>query len=373
MTTDTLRDLQQSMGATFAPDGIPLMFSSPGREFFAAQNDVLLMDRSHEGRLELTGRDRLALLHRLSTNDIESMREGERRATIFTNPNGRIIDRVTVYHRGDRVLLLTEPGRGAAVQQYLQRNIFFNDDLHITDLQPTTVAFALHGAKADAAVARLGVTDDMAELALRDGATAFVARDRALQGGHWRIIAPADDLHAKILWGRLIVGGTAQSVIEVSDTLRVIAPGGILPAGSLAYNLLRVRAGRPAALRELSDAYIPLEVGLWDEVSFTKGCYTGQEIIARMESRRRLAKTSVSVDLSASLDVPIGASAALLLDGREVGKLTSSASASGSQHFGIAVVKLAAAQVGTVLHAGDVTATITGFTGSQPADLVEDN
>ena len=66
---------------------------------------------------------------------------------------------------------------------------------------------------------------------------------------------------------------------------RCVAHGLTIPAGSLTYNVLRIRAGRPGVGHELSTDYIPLELGLWDEVSFTKGCYTGQEIIARMESR----------------------------------------------------------------------------------------
>src|SRR6185295_4976010 len=95
---------------------------------------------------------------------------------------------------------------------------------------------------------------------------------------------------------------------------------GLIPAGSLTYNRLRIRAGRPGVGHELTQDYIPLELGLWDEVSFTKGCYTGQEIIARMESRGRLAKTIITVNLSAAVDAP----AKLVADGHEVGMLTSS-------------------------------------------------
>ena len=65
--------------------------------------------------------------------------------------------------------------------------------------------------------------------------------------------------------------------------MAVLGRVGLLrPAGSLTYNVLRIRAGRPGVGRELSTDYIPLELGLWDEVSFTKGCYTGQEIVSKM-------------------------------------------------------------------------------------------
>ncbi|HYO88960.1 MAG TPA: hypothetical protein VER79_09945, partial [Candidatus Limnocylindrales bacterium] len=117
--------------------------------------------------------------------------------------------------------------------------------------------------------------------------------------------------------------------------------------------------------------YIPLEVGLWDEVSFSKGCYTGQEIIARMESRHKLAKTIVQI----TLDQPINAPAPLRLDGREVGTLTSAVAAPDGTHYGIGVVKVAAAVPGsalTVAHEGcEAQAIITRLAGVQPPELAQ--
>lgn len=351
MSREKLHDLQAAVGARFAPDGIPLEYGDLRREYQAALDHVVLMDRSHEGRLELSGRDHLAIPHRLSTNDLESLHEGDRRATIFTNPNGRIIDRVTVYHRGETALMLTEPGRGEAVRSYLQRNIFFSDDMRITDLQPTTAQFTLHGTKADVVIDSLGgVMRDSANIEIA-GVRVFVGRDVPLSGAHWRIIVPLD--RADHAWTALLKAG---------------APHGIIPAGSLTYNVLRIRAGRPGVMRELSSDYIPLEVGLWDEISFTKGCYTGQEIIARMESRRRLAKTSVSVQLERYVEAP----ASVTLNGREVGKMTSSVQTPDGDAFGIAVVKLSAAKVGTAVIIGGVSGTISAFTGVQPVDLIKD-
>src|SRR5690606_27230476 len=118
-----------------------------------------------------------------------------------------------------------------------------------------------------------------------------------------RFIAPVES--ADRVWTALLAAG---------------ADHGLQPAGSLTYNVLRIRAGRPGVGRELSADYLPLEVGLWDEISFNKGCYTGQEIIARMESRSRLAKTIVTLALDALVEAP----APISIDEREVGTLTSS-------------------------------------------------
>ncbi|MFN8450338.1 MAG: hypothetical protein U0521_17565 [Anaerolineae bacterium] len=149
----------------------------------------------------------------------------------------------------------------------------------------------------------------------------------------------------------------------------LLANPALIPAGSLTYNVLRIRAGRPGVGRELSTEYLPLEVGLWDEVSFTKGCYTGQEIIARMESRGKLAKTIVALALDGWAEAP----AKISLEGREIGVMTSSVRTPDGELVGIGVVKLAAAQPGAdVLVADGIAARITGLPGAQPPAFAED-
>ena len=141
------------------------------------------------------------------------------------------------------------------------------------------------------------------------------------------------------------------------------ASAGLIPAGSLTYNSLRIRSGRPAGL-ELSADYLPLEVGLWDEISFSKGCYTGQEIIARMESRGRLAKTLVKVALSSLAPAPTP----MYAQGKPAGTLTSSARAPDGRIHALAVLKVGSAQPNTDLTAGanGPKAKVIGFAGAQP-------
>lgn len=343
----TLADLYHD--AVVAGDGIPLHFGDEGHEYQAALEQAVVMDRSHEGRFEITGRDRLDLLNRISTNDLITLEAGEGRPTLFTNAVARILDRATVYHRGERTLVLTEPGRGEALRRYLQRNIFFNDDAHLNDIASTTRQFVLHGPHADE-IAR-AFAPDLAPLHSTDiviaGVPVIIARDKPISGGHWRLIVANEG--APQVWAALLAHGA-------------------IPAGSLTYNLLRIRAGRPGVGHELSQDYIPLELGLWDEVSFTKGCYTGQEIIARMESRGRLAKTIVTLKLAAGVEAPAKISA----DGREVGTLTSSTQTPNGEQIGIGVVKVAQAQAGAhLLIEGQTDAEITGLPGAQPPNLAE--
>jgi len=355
---DAMKTAHLALGAVLAADGIPLHYGDQAGEYAAALSAAVLMERSHEGRLTLNGRDRLALLQRISTNNVESLAENTGAPTIFTNPNGRIIDRVTVFNRGQSALLLSEPGRGGAVRDYLKRNIFFNDDVQLEELAESHQQFNLHGVNADRILNRMFPSDHPLELwqsrTVSVNAIEFViGRVKPLAGSHYVMIVPTSG--AEQVWSALINSGK---------------PDGLRAAGSLTYNALRIRAGRPGVGRELSLDYIPLEVGLWDEISFTKGCYTGQEIIARMESRQRLAKTIVALDLSAMVDAP----APLKHDGREIGRLTSSVTAPNGVRYAIGVVKVALSRPGTVLEVDtEVTATVTARLGVQPDHLEDEN
>ncbi len=348
----TLREIQLAQGAVLAPDQIPLHFGDQQAEYTAALEQAVLLDRSHEARLDLTGKTTVDLLHRISTNDLHGLAVGEDRATILTNPNARIIDRIEVIQQTERLLVLGEPGRGQPLRAYLQRNIFFGDDVHISDLAVHTHQFDLHGPQAAVILGRIwpecSELDVYRGLTVTHGGAAIeVVRRKPVHEQRWTLIVPTTA--AAELWSALVAAG-AQ------------------PAGSLIYHVLRVRAGLPSVGRELSERFIPLEVGLWDEVSFTKGCYTGQEIIARMESRNRLAKTLVRLKLSAPVETP----ANLLVEGRTVGQLTSVATAPDGEVFALGVVKPDLAQSGQALEIGPqhIPAQIEGLAeGARHAPL----
>jgi len=349
-----LDEFHRTQGATVAADGIPLHYGDLQAEYKAGLETAVLMDRSHEGRLLAQGRDRLALIQRISTNDVLNMKTGC--PTILTNPTGRIIDRLMVYNQGEKALITTEPGRGEAVKDYLQRQVFFNDDFQIHDLASETRLFALHGPKSDEIIGNL--TDQTLSSTQGEkkeyrwiqtaiaGTMVTLAERKELSGGHWIIIAPTEQ--AAAVWTTIMEVGKAH---------------GLQAAGSLTYNALRIRAGRPGVGRELSQEYIPLEAGLWDEVSFSKGCYTGQEIIARMESRGKLAKAMVQLELGQMVNSP----APLYVDGKSIGTLTSSVETPNGERVGIGFVKLDFAEPNQVLTAGEqgITAQVISIAGVQ--------
>lgn len=327
-----LRAVQAGQGATFAPDGIPLHFGNQADEYRAALDHVIVLDRSHEARLEMTGQTALALIHRISTNDLSSLPLHGGRSTIFTNANARILDRVEVYQRENCLLVLGEPGRGSPLRTYLQRNIFYGDDVQITELSTSTQQFDLHGPQAGNMLRHL--LPNAASLQPMEGrettlagADVYLIRRKPVSDQRWTLVVPKEG--AAAVWTLLVNAGAR-------------------PAGSMIYNVLRVRAGLPSVGRELSENFIPLEVGLWDDVSFTKGCYTGQEIIARMESRNRLAKTMVTLELDRFITAP----ADVFVEGRTAGQLTSSVTAPDGEIFAIGVIKPDFSEPGQRLEVG---------------------
>jgi len=342
----TLADRHRAAGATVAPDGIPQTYTTLAAEYQAAQTAAVLLDRSHEGRVRLTGPDALALIQRTSTNDVLKLTPGQGCATVFISPIARILDRVEVWRMGEDVLLIAGPGRGEAVRAYTQQNVFFRDKVKPLDVTGETAQFSLHGAHAESiaealipGAAALPVFHSLTGTA--GGVSFTMGRAKPLMGGHFRLICAQSD--APALWSAILSAGQ---------------PGGLQAGGALLYNLLRIESGTPGLGRELSADYIPLEVGLWDEVSFVKGCYTGQEIIARMESRGKLAKTLVKFRLSAPAESP----ADLTADGKRVGALTSSVTTPDGAHYGIGFVKPDAAADGETFRVGDsaVTAQVRG-------------
>ncbi|MBL1127486.1 MAG: folate-binding protein [Chloroflexi bacterium] len=240
----------------------------------AARQDAVLVDRSSLGMLKFTGQTRLDLLHRMSTNNVNGLQAGEGAATVLTTDIARIIDRLILYASRDAVYCLTGENNAANIARYLMRFVFFNDDFHIEDLSADTAVFALYGPQAKTRLTAAGFPEE--ELPLHHwracqikGATAYLHRTDPLNGDGYFVMCQMADRDA--IWEYLVNQGMAV-------------------ADEAAFEFLRIEAGMPRYGRELTLDYIPLEADLWADVSFHKGCYTGQEIIARMESRGKLAK-----------------------------------------------------------------------------------
>ena len=314
--------------------------------YHAALTGAALADEASAGRVFMRGQDRAALLQRLSTNDVARLKPGQGARTVLTTPIGRIIDVLTVHALEDALLIVCSPGQGGPVWAHLKKNIFFNDQVSLEAAGRSHGQLALYGPAAAAVLEQLsgaalsGLRLQHTSIIELAGVQMLAARREPIGGASWTLYPPAEQLDA------------------VRDAL--VAAGAVpIDAGTL--DVLRVEHGYAAFGRELSQEYIPLETGLLDAVSFTKGCYVGQEIIARMESRGRLAKVLRGLKLTTDHRQPttdqntlvvggqssVVVPAKLEVDGKEAGDLTSVVVSPRFGPIGLAYVRSAHAAPGS--------------------------
>ena len=259
------------------------MFSPEG--YRALTEAAAVVRRGDRGVLAVTGADRLSWLQGLVTNDVAALPIGGICDAAYLTPQGRMITDLRVAHQAERTLLDVPASLSEALHKRLDA-LLFSEDAQIADVSATTAIIEVHGPRAAPIVeGESFVRDDPFEL---PGFTAFV---------------PVAD--APALVARLVDRGAAEATLETLD-------------------VVRVEAGRPAFLMDLDEHTIPLEAGLDRRaISFTKGCYVGQEVIVRITHRGggRVARRLVGLRVHAS-DLPKRGDV-IVSNGREVGKVTS--------------------------------------------------
>jgi tRNA-modifying protein YgfZ len=324
-----LRDVQATAGATFttvAEMEVPASFGNDAEVLNALQTGVVLHDRSHWGRIQVAGDDRIRFLHNQTTNDFQILQPEQGCDTVFVNSTARTIDLVSAYVLEDSVLLFTSPGYNQRLIQWMDRFIFFADKVELSDLTDTTVAFSLMGAGSDALLQTLG-------------AGAIVG-----QSCNNHVITNLGGIQTRIAVGcGLAVSGHTLFVDadRAAALWQFLTEAGVIPIGEQAWQRLRVEQGRPAPGQELTDDYNPLEAGLWYTISLSKGCYIGQETIARLHTYKGVKQQLWGVKLSQSVapETPV------LANGEKVGILTSCIPAD-DHAIGLAYIRTKAVQPG---------------------------
>lgn len=297
----------------------------------AAKIGVAVCDRSHWGRIRVSDADRLRFLHNQSTNDFQSLKPGSGCDTVLVTSTARTIDLVTSYVLNDFVLLLVSPNRREQIMQWLDRYIFFADQVQLTDITAETATFSLIGPGSDAIIEKLGAGAIIGQpyanhILINGGVIVAVGSGLAIPG--YTVILPVSE-KAKF-WQEI----QALGAVEMSDR---------------AWEMLRILQGRPAPDLELTDDYNPLEVGLWQTISFNKGCYIGQETIARLNTYKGVKQHLWGIKLNA----PTPPETIITLDEEKIGKLTSY-TATPDGHFGLGYIRSKAGGVGLKVQVGEV-------------------
>ena len=334
-----LYKVAREAGATFGEFWgwtLPRMYADVVSEYEAAKGKVGIHDSSYTGRVKATGQDVLDLLNRLSTNEVDSLQLGQGALTILTNDKGRIIDLITVYHMGEYILLFTSPAATEQVGQWIDKYTIV-EDVVLEDLTHNTAMLSLLGPEAasflgDVLRLDLSTMQDCSfkKVEVAGSEVSLIRRD-ALGLPELHLLLQQEEVEK--VWG-------------------VLVSNGAVPIGMDAYDALRVEAGRPDYGKELGELYNPLEAGLTGAVSFTKGCYIGQEVIARLDTYDKVQKHLVALTFSGEELVKEGM--ALCRQGREVGTVTSVVKVPTTGRLvGMGYLRKAVAQAGSKLSLGD--------------------
>lgn len=267
-----------------------------------------LFDLSARGRVEVSGAEAVMFLNGMLTNDVARLEEGAWMHAAFPNPQGRLVASTRVLRRGDTFLFDTEAETYPSVLKHLGR-FTLAGDFRVRDLTAETLLLSVQGARAAEFVG-----------AVLGAEAAATARGRvtraAFDGGEVTVIRAT---HTSEDGFDLFVGaGVAEAV---RDALKA---SGARPAGHDALEVLRVEAGIPRYGVDASDANVVLEVvDEAEAVSYTKGCYAGQEIIARIHWRGHVAKRLAGVIFDRDAEPPQDARLRDCAEGREAGRITS--------------------------------------------------
>ena len=310
-----LAELHQRLGATMSEqDGwsMPASYGDVSAEYAAVRDGGAgLIDLSSRGRVLVTGSESLQFLNGLITNDMKTLEPNRWMPAAFPNVQGRLLASVRILHQAisdnaNGYLLDTETATHDQVLKTVQR-FTFAGDFHVDDLTSHTALLSLQGSGSAAIMA-----------------TIFGTKAAALERNH---LLPARWQDQTVSIIRATHTGEDGFDLLVEDAAAValwesLAAAGARAVGFEALEILRIEAGLPRFGVDMDETNVVTETGLDEAVSFTKGCYIGQEIIARIKYRGHVAKklSGLLFDGTASID---HGSKVKTADDKEIGRVTS--------------------------------------------------
>jgi folate-binding protein YgfZ len=385
-----LHEFHHDLGAHFGEErGMELVnhYSDPPAEHVALRNTAGVLDLSFRGRLCLMGADRVRFLHGQVTNDVIRLRIGDGCYAALVTAKGKMQSDLNIYCLPDELLLDFEPGLSEIISQRLEKYIIA-DDVQVVDATPHYGQLSVQGPKAESVVRSLDlfpaipdvpfsfvkVADTtLGEIYLINharllplnptpagageafGLRGQAQRDPALVDGiegDCETKAPSPLRSAGALQSGFDLFVPAAALSAVAD--RVIAAArqsGGQACGWQALETARIEAGIPRFGVDMDETNIPLETGLENRaVSFNKGCYIGQEVIARIRTYGQVAKALRGLRLADDLKPLPAKGDKLFHAGKEVGYVTSAlASPTFKANIALGYVRKEVNQIGTEL------------------------
>lgn len=322
-------------------------------EYNAARSDAVVFDCVQRGLLELTGPDARTFLHNLSTNDIKSLKPGHGCEVFFATAQARAVAYgiiTSLVHDGQESFWLDlDPGLAEKMMKHLDRHII-SEQVELTDRSAEFAWFHLAGPDSGEVLTHSTETRFVAEHSQLVDLGIEIARVACHTRRHVVLGLPGYDLavpspHADIVYRELVDEGADFASPET-------------------YELLRIEAGTPEYGKDIDDNRFVMEVGRTAQaISYTKGCYLGQEPIVMARDRGHVNRTLLGV--KASVDYPLPHDTKLFREGKEVGQTTSSVISPRFGSIALAYIRRGNQGAGTVLEfdTGAVkgTAVVTGL------------
>ncbi|MGB2898884.1 MAG: glycine cleavage T C-terminal barrel domain-containing protein [Candidatus Acidiferrum sp.] len=328
---------------------LPDTFGDAAAEFRQARESVALIDKNYRAYLSFAGPDRVRYLNAVLTNDIKGLSTGQGNVSLLLNPQGHILAEIETYAFAEKLFCVSYAMIRERLMEVLDKFIIM-DDVTLTDETERFGTLALEGPKAAAVVTEVSGVEigPLGELSFTDSAVSTVPCRivRRSPGGvpGAEFVVEREKLPA--LWEILL------------DAARKHGGG---PMGYTALSGLRLAQGVPWFSYDFGEKQIPHEAGLQNShISYTKGCYTGQEIVERVRSRGQVNRQRVGLVFSGEV-VP-EAGTPLMMDGKEVGFVTRAAIAwdtTPPRIRGMGYVRKEGSAAGTTLQWANGAATVT--------------
>jgi len=302
-----LDDVHRAQGAAMEECGgfvLPARYGDVVAEHRAVSEHVGVIDRSFVGKVTVTGRDRQAFLQGMLSNEVKSLLPGQGTSAAFLDAHGKVMSLLHLSVLDDRLLIELPPGSTAQTLQLLDK-FLISEKAYFEAADDSFVVLAVEGPSAPALLASLAGRDlqlgpnQHVEVSIAGAPVRVIHRSETGAPGFQCWTMP---FHGAALW-------------------RALVEAGATPVGVQALDILRTEAGIPWYGQDVDETVILPETRLEHVVSYNKGCYIGQEVVARVKYRGHVNRALSGLVLAGDR-VP-AAGATVLVEGQEIGRVTS--------------------------------------------------
>ncbi len=300
---------------------VPANFGAPEDEVRAFGESAALVDRTANEVVSVHGSDARDFVHRLTTQEIRSAAVGTAIQAAFVTSKGRLLHVADAWISDDEIVLVGRRPADGGIRSLLEK-FHFSESLEIVDASDRFRAVSIHGPSAKSVIEGVfgvSVPDDRGFAIAGEHEAIRILRTAPVGGVGFHVLIPASDVAA------------------VFDRLR---EGGASPAGQEAFDRVRIEQGIPGSPGEVDERFNPHEVGLREFLRLDKGCYVGQEVLARLETYDKVSRRLVRLEITEVSGNGPSVGSDLVLEDRVVGVVTSVAAGSqGGEARALGVVK----------------------------------